>query len=231
MSTSLSRALLPSLLAFSAGALTHLQAAATALTEPVSPASYADTALTGTTFAARPELGGLIIEDVISDFSFAGVTGTVQNRVVREFGTGTLDFYWRINVTGSDTGAGVSAFRLDDFGYDFLTDADWRSDGLGTTAPDIARLFLATNHPEGALNFLFDSGIAPGTDSMFFFLHTDAVAYTKTATFDLLTTGAQALSPVYATFAPSAVPEPETCALAAVGLAVAAWGARRRRSA
>ena len=91
---------------------------AVALTEAVSPASFADTGLSGTTAALRPELGGTVLEDSIQDFSFEGVTGTVQNRVVRT-GAGTLDFSWRINVDPRSTGTGVAAFRLIDFGYEF----------------------------------------------------------------------------------------------------------------
>lgn len=223
---------LPALLALTAGMCVHLQASAVALTEPVSPAYYADTALGGTTSAARPELAGVVLEDVITPFSFAGVSGTVQNRVVREDATGTLDFYWKVDVTGSETGAGVSAFRLSNFGHDFLTDADWRIDGQGAVAADTARLFSEASYPQGTLNFLFSSGIAPGSSSRFFFLHTDAVDYTSTAIFDLLTTGSQSLSDVMTTFAPSAVPEPSTYALGAVGLAVAGLNLlRRRRSA
>lgn len=202
---------------------------AVALTEAVSPASFADTGLPGTTAALRPELGGTVLEDSIQDFSFEGVTGTVQNRVVRT-GAGTLDFSWRINVDPRSTGTGVAAFRLIDFGYEFLKDADWRIDGLGTVAPDAARLFNEATHPTGAINFLFNGGIHAGEESRFFFLHTNATAYAKTASFDLLNVGPQALSPAYQTFAP-AVPEPETYALFVAGLAVAGLAARRRRAA
>ena len=62
--------------------------------------SFLDTPLGGTTVALRPELAGTVIEDVLTPFSFGALnlTGTVQNRVVRETNTGTLDFYWRIKV-------------------------------------------------------------------------------------------------------------------------------------
>ncbi|HEX5357495.1 MAG TPA: PEP-CTERM sorting domain-containing protein [Aquabacterium sp.] len=206
-------------------------AQAVSLTEPVSPALFADTSLNGTTAAARPELAGTVLEDVITPFSFSGVTGTVQNRVVRETGTGTLDFYWKVDVDASTTGLGVSAFRLADFGYANLKDADWRIDGLGNRAPDVARLFNAASYPTGDVNFLFFNGIAPGSQSAFFFLHTGATAYDSTAKFDLLTTGPQNLSGSFSTFAPSAVPEPSTYGLLAGGLLVMGGVLRRRRSA
>jgi len=122
-----------SALTLALGFLAHTGAHAVALTEPIAT-PFADTALTGTTVAARPELAGTVLEDVITPFSFSGVSGTVQNRVVRESGTGTLDFSWKINVDPGSASAGVSAFRLIDFGYDNIKDADWRIDGLGSVA-------------------------------------------------------------------------------------------------
>lgn len=207
-----------SALTLAAGLLTQSAAHAAALTQPVFPTAFADTALSGTTVAARPELAGTILEDVLTPFSFSGVSGTVQNRVVKETGTGTLDFYWKVDVDASSTGAGVGAFRLIDFDASKLTDGDYRIDGLGTVAPTTARVFNSTAYPSGAINYLFGSAITAGKDSRFFFLHTDATSYAKTGQYDLLTGGAQELSSAYATFAPSAVPEPSSWALTLAGL-------------
>jgi len=208
--------------------LSHTAAQAVALTEPVSPANFADTALPGTTVAARPELAGTVLEDLITPFSFEGITGTVQNRVVRETATGTLDFSWKVNVDRMEPTVGVVAFRLIDFGYDNLTDADWRIDGLGSVAPTTARLFNEAGQPTGSINFLFDSAVDAGSQSKFFFLRTTATAYSQSASFDLLGGPGQALSPIYSTFAP-AVPEPGTYALVFAGLAAVGLVARRRQ--
>lgn len=215
-------------LALAAGMLAQVSAHAVALTVPISPAFFADTVLAGTTNAARPELAGVVLEDAIQAFSFQGVTGTVQNRVVREASSGTLDFYWKVDVDASSTGTGVAAFRLTDFGVGNINDADWRVDGLGTIGATTARLFNGVPYPTGSINFLFGDGIRAGDASKFFFLHTDATAYAKTAKFDMLNIGPQNLSPVYSTFAP-AVPEPSSYAMVLAGLAVAGLAMRRRQ--
>lgn len=212
--------------ALCAGLLMQSGAHAVALTQPVG--NFADTALPGTTVAARPELAGTVLEDEITAFSFNGVSGTVQNRVVRETATGTLDFYWKINVDANTAGTGVEAFRLTNFGYGNLVDADWRVDGLGDAAPTVGRLFNPSTNPAGSINFLFGTPVQSGQSSNFFFLHTDATDYAKTATFDLLRSPGQTLSGPMSTFAPSAVPEPASVALTVAGLAMVGWTARRR---
>jgi hypothetical protein len=209
------------------GLLAH-GAQAVPLNAPVSPSPFADTPLGGTTSAARNELAGTVLQDVLTPFSFAGVSGTVQNRVVQETGTGTLDFYWKVNVLGSNTGAGVSAFRLADFGYGNLKDADWRIDGLGTVGPDTGRLFNVANYPTGDINFLFGRGIAPDQSSRLFFLHTNATTYSLAAKYDLLSTGSpEQLSGLFSTFAP--VPEASTFAMMGLGLLGVGMMRRARR--
>jgi hypothetical protein len=196
---------------------------------------YLDTALGGTISLARPELAGTIIEDLLTPFSIplADVSGTVQNRVVRETGTGTLDFYWRVVVDPSRTGPGVSSLRLGDFGFGNIFDADWRIDGLGSVAPDIGRVFNPATHPEGFINFAFSNPVPAGSESFFLFLHTDATAYAKTAIYDLTAAGSLEISETYSTFAPAAagtrgVPDASS-SFALLSLGILSLGALARR--
>lgn len=190
---------------------------------------FLDTSLPGTTSATRHELAGTVLVDVDTPFSLNGVSGQVQNRVVRETASDTLDFYWRVMVDPSSTGVGVSALRLENFGYANLTDADWRIDGLGNVTVDTARLFNPAGYPTGDLNFLFDGTVNGGGSSSFFFLHTDATSYTETAGYDLLVGSSQALTQSFSTFRPTAVPEPAPAALLGLGLLTLA-GLRARRA-
>ena len=208
-------------------------AQAVPLNIPVGATYEADTALPGTTLVANPYLAGTVLADVLTSFSFDGVDGTVQNRVVQETGTGTLDFYWKVNVNSDSTGMPLSALRIGDFGAANITDANWRIDGLGTQAPDTAVVFNDADVPGGFVNFMFNNApIAAGTSSTFFYLHTTATAYAETAEYDLVSgpnETAGNISGLYSTFAP--VPEPSTLALALAGMALVARVATRRRAA
>lgn len=196
---------------------------------------FLDTGLSGTTSALRPELTGTVLEDVVQEFSLLNIKGNVQSRVVREDGTGTLDFSWRVWVLPSSTGGDVSAFRLRDFGYSHINDADFRTDGLGSVAPYTARVFNPTDYPTGAINFLFtDPAIRPGdpadqqNGSYFFFLHTTATDYAQTASYDVLGGPSDTPTSLFATFAP--IPEPSSAVLSLCGMALATVARRRRRS-
>lgn len=198
---------------------------AVSLPEPVG--SFVDVALSGTTTATRPELAGTIIEDDLTPFSISGagetLEGNIQNRVVRSV-DGTVDFYWRILPTAGD--GDISAFRVTGFaGY--ALDADWRSDGLGTAAPDTARYF---GSGDGSVNFLFATNEVGVTDesSRFFFLDTQATAYAMTGQFDLLCADNDCISTLYPTFAPAAVPVPAAVWLFGSGLLGLIGIARRK---
>lgn len=208
-------------------------AQAVALNTPVPPELVAQTTLGGTTLAARPELAGLALEDVLTPFTInigrtgETITGTVRSRVVRERSTGTLDFYWQVNVASAAADLQVLALRLNNFGYGNLQDADWRADGVGTVAPGLAFVFNTALNPGGGLNFSMRGGVAAGEQSRLMFLHTDATAYARTAEFDVLSTGPGYHSQVYSTFAP--VPEPSVVLMTIAGVSALGLTLRRQR--
>ena len=75
--------------------------------------------LPGTTEAARPELAGVVLADQLVSFSVTiptdqHITGMIQERVVRESGSGTLDFYWRV-FNDSSSLNNLGFFRLGQF--------------------------------------------------------------------------------------------------------------------
>ena len=207
---------------------------AVALNVPTGATYSATTSLPGTTDAAEPYLSGTVLQDVLTPFAVDGITGTVQNRVVQETGTGTLDFYWKVNVDSSSATldglpAQIDEFRIGDFGIGNITDGDYRIDGLGTVAPGYVTVFNNADVPGGFVNFEFgNSPIDPGQSSNFFFLHTQATQYTQSAVYDLTASLSGAPHSIeYATFAP--VPEPQAWALVIAGLALSAALARTPR--
>ena len=101
----------------------------------------------GTTAALHPNLAGVVIEDTMRPFTFhvgaTSYTGEVQDRVVRESATGTLDFYYRIllykqTLQGEQLMVWRTNYPMEATGAGISTDVDWRIDGVGISGPEVA---------------------------------------------------------------------------------------------
>jgi hypothetical protein len=179
--------------------------------------------LDGTTEAARPELGGVVLEDVLRPFTIEwnggqSVTGTIQDRVVQSDVDNTLIFSYRI--TNDATSDAPLRFVMREDYAGFTTDVDWRSDGLGMTGPN-----FATRSFDGSeVSFFFNGQdmIDPGEDSYFFFIKTDATAYNEGGQGVLAVTGSEnnGRSFHFDTFQPvvAAVPLPNALLMFVTGL-------------
>jgi hypothetical protein len=111
--------------------------------------------------------------------------GNLQDRVVKENVSGTLDFYQTLR---SDTTMPMRAFLEDARRINFggvITDMDYRTDGLGNPADHP----WTASHPTPALiDFNFGPNhavIAPGDMTLFYFCRTNATTYDVNGKTDL----------------------------------------------
>ena len=219
--------------------------AAAALAAPAQAALIApgsSALLSGTSVALDPALSGTVLQDVLEPFTIdlgAGstVNGYIQDRVVRESGSGTLDFYYRlfngIDPCGCTLPSGGSIGVAGRSGYSgFTTDVNYRTDGLGTVAPSGASRTADGNQ---VLFGFLGNPIAPGQESRFFFIKTNATAYNDLGTGTLIGFNASGGfgQTQFSTFEPAPVPIAPALPLFASGLSALlgfAWrvrGARR----
>lgn len=173
--------------------------------------------LQGTSVALEPQLAGTVIVDENVPFSFGGITGHVQQRIVKSSKDGSLDFYWRVFNDATSTAA-IGSFGLDGFDaaqYNVNSLLDNTGDGNPTYAF------------RGSLSevlFLFTNGesILPGTSSRLFFIDTTATDYAKTALYNLTGTSSDntstsftAYTPILKTVTPAPVVTPGNCPISA----------------
>ena len=212
--------------------------ATTAQAALIAPGS--STLLSGTSAALDPSLSGTVLQDVLEPFTIdlgagSAVNGYIQDRVVRESGSGTLDFYYRlfngIDSDGCTLPSGGSIGVAGRSGYSGLTtDVNYRTDSLGTVAPSGASRTADGNQ---VLFGFLSSPIAPGQQSRFFFIKTNATAYNDLGTGTLIGFNAQGGfgQTQFSTFEPAPVPIAPAFWLFASGLLGLAAVAGRVRGA
>jgi hypothetical protein len=113
-----------------------------------------------------------VISDRVVPFSStapASASGTIQERVVRETASQTLDFYYRI-INSPGSAATVTALSIQDFGRATVA-AAWRPDSLGTSGA-----LSATRDVTGSNIEITLQPIPPGGSSHFILLMTNATA-------------------------------------------------------
>ena len=175
-------------------------------------------ALTGTTSAAQPELGGLVIVDDLIPYQIFGggvgnpllYEGNLQARISRSSLTGNLIFNYRLRDPNGGLNGIMSTLATSDFAG-WSTDVEYRTDGLGDKEPT-----SATRSADGSeVAFLFGNSLFSSEESLFMHILTDAKAYTTGQTTLTLTDGSNV---VLSTYQPT-VPEPSSLLLLALGVA------------
>jgi hypothetical protein len=185
-------------------------------------------------------LAGVVLADTTRDWTIStphgDLKGQIQDRVVKENVAGTLDFYTRIFVTQKpdvpgkgDPGpfTGIEVADRSSFAS-FLTDVDFRIDGLGNTAPT-----RASRSADGSLvEFLFGSGRVTIDDqpdgSKFFFIKTNATAFNDLGIMKLGTNPGNSSNFTTSFNVYQPVPEPSSFALLLAGLLSGGFVAYRR---
>jgi hypothetical protein len=136
-------------------------------------------ALPGTTAAAQPALAGVVVRDALIPFAVhdaAGHTtfrGHLQDRVVRENVSGTLDFYQTVRA---DAGYPIAAFLQSASRSNFggaTVDANFRTDGIGD--PAIRPESAGRTADSQSVRFNFGSDLVqPADTSLVYFAKTKA---------------------------------------------------------
>lgn len=121
--------------------------------------------------AQAPALDGTVLSDRSVPFTLGSgnnkITGKIQERVAKEKGMSTLDFYYRIFSDASSHGD-ITGFSVDDFSG-FSVAPAYRTDGLGSIAST-----SATRNPDGSKIDVTTDAIGPGKSSRFILLLSDA---------------------------------------------------------
>jgi hypothetical protein len=210
----------------------------------------------GTSLLARPELAGVVIADVTRPFSITlplnlGTTiGSIEDFVVRENKSGTLDFYSRIFNEINSVGVIIGVTRTNFTGAS--TDVDFIKDSVIDPPPTPS--FPPTSAFRSAsgdqIQFRFEaavnifSPVPPGGTSSFFFVKTNATDFDAKGTLridslltvlDSMIFGSTlpllaAFEPIAALPTPAPVPAPAPWVLIATGFVILTVVRRKHRA-
>jgi hypothetical protein len=127
---------------------------------------------TGLTEAQAPNLAGTVVSDRMVPFHLGGpgfsISGSIQERVVRETASQTLDFYYSISNNAGSSGV-INSLRVGDFAG-FAVAAAYRPDSVGTISTVAANREISGNH----IVIDMQQVIAAGQASHFILLMTNA---------------------------------------------------------
>lgn len=226
-------------------ALAGVSAVSVFFARPARGGVFKPVSIEGTTAADQPALDGTVVHDQTVPFTVTGTggqtlfKGTIQDQVVRESGTGHLDFIQVIRADASLAQSAVFDF-LRRSGFDgFSKSIGFRTDAGGQSNLSPERAYVSNDG--STVQVSFDDKIAADGVARTSFVRTDATAFDLTGETALAFIGQdhdQASASV-ATARPilggstgggpptAAVPLPAAAALFSLGAVAALWAARR----
>jgi len=174
--------------------------------------------------------GGTVIASFVNEAPFfsTGVSGTLTTEVIRN-GGGTLDFLYQVTAATSNT---TNLNRVTAINFaGFTTDVRFGTAGLPFSAVTGPVMLSGDRSSDGStigwqLGTTGSGGLVAGQESYVLMVLTNATAYTSGSTFAIDGGTAD-----FNSFAPTAVPEPSTMAIAGIGaLGMIGYGLRRRKA-
>ena len=149
------------------------------------------------TEAQASDLAGTVLSDRLVPFTITGgsgssAAGTIQERVVQETRTKTLDFYYRITNSSASSG-NVVRLKVTNFGG-FSVAPGFRTDGLGTTSAQDASRNIG-----GDAITIDLKPIAPGQSSRFVLLMTNGVTSDDSASLTIFSSAHGGVAPISST--------------------------------
>jgi len=230
-------------------ALAGVSAVSLLFARPARAGVFKQVSIEGTTAADQPALNGTVVRDQTVPFTVTGHSGqvlfqgTVQDQVVRESGSGHLDFVQVIRADASLAKSAVFDF-LRRGGFDnFSKSLGFRTDAGGQSNLSPERAYVSNDG--STVQVSFNDKITPGGVTRTSFVRTDATAFDLTGQAELSFIGLDhdQASALVATARPilgtdstgggtpptAAVPLPAAVALFPMGAVAAMWAARRMR--